>query len=74
MQCIIVTFLMLSFSPFINIATLNTVKAENVADVQSFLPPTVVVAILARNKGHTLPWYLGHLELLDYPKDRISLW
>lgn len=37
-------------------------------------PPTVVVAIIARNGAHSLPYYLGALERLDYPKDRISLW
>lgn len=37
-------------------------------------PPTVVIAILARNSAHSLPYYLGALERLNYPKDRISLW
>lgn len=37
-------------------------------------PPTVVVAIIARNGAHSLPYYLGALERLNYPKDRISLW
>ncbi|KAG8225161.1 hypothetical protein J437_LFUL002861, partial [Ladona fulva] len=36
--------------------------------------PTVVIAILARNKAHTLPFFLTLLEGLDYPKSRISLW
>lgn len=36
--------------------------------------PTVMVAILARNKAHTLPYFLTLLEKLDYPKSRISLW
>ncbi|XP_055516084.1 procollagen galactosyltransferase 1 isoform X1 [Leucoraja erinacea] len=36
--------------------------------------PTVLVAIIARNTAHTLPYYLGALERLDYPKDRISIW
>lgn len=36
--------------------------------------PTVVIAILARNSAHSLPYYLGALERLDYPKDRISVW
>ena len=35
---------------------------------------TVVIAILVRNKAHTLPYFLTLLERLDYPKDRISLW
>uniref|UniRef100_A0A7N9B1H9 Cerebral endothelial cell adhesion molecule n=1 Tax=Mastacembelus armatus TaxID=205130 RepID=A0A7N9B1H9_9TELE len=36
--------------------------------------PTVVIAIIARNTAHSLPYYLGALERLDYPKDRISVW
>uniref|UniRef100_A0A915KWE6 Uncharacterized protein n=1 Tax=Romanomermis culicivorax TaxID=13658 RepID=A0A915KWE6_ROMCU len=37
------------------------------------LPPTILICVLARNKAHTLPYFLGSLEDLDYPKDRISL-
>ncbi|TNN70711.1 Procollagen galactosyltransferase 1 [Liparis tanakae] len=37
-------------------------------------PPTVVIAILARNSAHSLPYYLGALERLNYPKDRVSVW
>ncbi|XP_044295659.1 inactive glycosyltransferase 25 family member 3 [Varanus komodoensis] len=37
-------------------------------------PPSVVVAILARNAQHSLPHYLGALERMDYPKERISIW
>lgn len=36
--------------------------------------PTIFISILARNKGHTLPYFLTLLERLNYPKDRISLW
>lgn len=36
--------------------------------------PTVVIAMLARNKAHTLPYFLTILDRLDYPKDRITLW
>ncbi|XP_014661616.1 PREDICTED: procollagen galactosyltransferase 2-like [Priapulus caudatus] len=36
--------------------------------------PAVLLVILARNKAHTLPQYLGFIDNLDYPKDRISLW
>lgn len=54
-----------------NVEFFSHVKAER---VDTFLPPTVVVAILVRNKAHTLPWFLGRFEQLDYPKDRITLW
>ncbi|XP_018327250.1 glycosyltransferase 25 family member [Agrilus planipennis] len=36
--------------------------------------PTVVISILARNKAHTLPYFLTLLGKLNYPKDRIALW
>uniref|UniRef100_A0A182SEL8 Glycosyltransferase 25 family member n=1 Tax=Anopheles maculatus TaxID=74869 RepID=A0A182SEL8_9DIPT len=36
--------------------------------------PTVMVAVLVRNKAHTLPYFFSYLEDLDYPKDRMSLW
>ncbi|XP_023687650.1 procollagen galactosyltransferase 2 [Paramormyrops kingsleyae] len=36
--------------------------------------PTVVIAVIARNAAHSLPYYLGALERLNYPKDRISIW
>lgn len=37
-------------------------------------PCTVFVAILVRNKAHTLPYFFSALESLDYPKDRMHLW
>jgi SAM-dependent methyltransferase len=36
--------------------------------------PTVLLAILARNKAHTLPTYLKCIEDLDYEKKQISLY
>jgi collagen beta-1,O-galactosyltransferase len=36
--------------------------------------PTVMVAVLIRNKAHTLPWFLYYLENLEYPKQRMRLW
>ncbi|XP_061095438.1 procollagen galactosyltransferase 2 [Conger conger] len=33
-----------------------------------------MIAILARNAAHSLPHYLGCIERLDYPKDRIAIW
>jgi len=38
------------------------------------LQPTVFIAVLVRNKGHTLPYFLTLLEKLDYPKERIAIW
>ncbi|XP_040180703.1 inactive glycosyltransferase 25 family member 3 [Rana temporaria] len=36
--------------------------------------PSLVIALLARNAAHALPYSLGALERLDYPKERISVW
>ncbi|KAG2461660.1 GT252 galactosyltransferase, partial [Polypterus senegalus] len=36
--------------------------------------PTVMIAILARNSAHSLPLYLGCIERLDYPKERLAIW
>lgn len=35
--------------------------------------PSVVICLLVRNKFHTLPYFLGYLEELDYPKNRLKL-
>ncbi|XP_072219912.1 procollagen galactosyltransferase 2-like [Leuresthes tenuis] len=40
----------------------------------SLLKPTVLISILARNAQHSLPYFLGCIERLDYPKDRIAIW
>ncbi|CAI5776257.1 Hypothetical predicted protein [Podarcis lilfordi] len=36
--------------------------------------PTVFLALLARNAAHSLPHFLGCVERLRYPKNRIALW
>ncbi|XP_067940750.1 glycosyltransferase 25 family member-like isoform X2 [Watersipora subatra] len=40
----------------------------------SRLDPTVTIAVLARNAHANLPWFLGAIEQLSYPKNRISIW
>uniref|UniRef100_A0A6Q2Y367 Glycosyl transferase family 25 domain-containing protein n=1 Tax=Esox lucius TaxID=8010 RepID=A0A6Q2Y367_ESOLU len=40
----------------------------------SLLKPKVMIAILARNAAHSLPYYLGCIDRLDYPKERIAIW
>ena len=45
-----------------------------VAQRQWMREPTVMVAVLVRNKAHTLPWFLHYLQNLDYPKQRVRLW
>ncbi|TRZ03887.1 hypothetical protein DNTS_003812 [Danionella cerebrum] len=37
------------------------------------LKPKVMIAVLARNSAHSLPHYLGCIDRLDYPKDRIAI-
>ncbi|XP_046391717.1 glycosyltransferase 25 family member-like [Ischnura elegans] len=49
-------------------------ESEVVVSPNKLRLPSVVIAILARNKAHTLPFFLTSLENLDYPKNRISLW
>ncbi|KAM4663760.1 inactive glycosyltransferase 25 family member 3 [Discoglossus pictus] len=36
--------------------------------------PTLVIAILARNAAHALPYSLGALERINYPRERVSVW
>uniref|UniRef100_A0A8C1SC30 procollagen galactosyltransferase n=1 Tax=Cyprinus carpio TaxID=7962 RepID=A0A8C1SC30_CYPCA len=38
------------------------------------LAPRVMIALICRNNQHSLPHFLGTIERLDYPKDRIALW
>ncbi|XP_060882684.1 procollagen galactosyltransferase 1-like [Labrus mixtus] len=38
------------------------------------LAPRVVIALICRNSAHSLPLFLGAIERLNYPKDRIALW
>ncbi|XP_073705859.1 procollagen galactosyltransferase 2 [Garra rufa] len=50
------------------------IDLEPVLNETPLLKPKVVIAVLARNSEHSLPYYLGCIERLDYPKDRISIW
>ncbi|KAI4822997.1 hypothetical protein KUCAC02_008512 [Chaenocephalus aceratus] len=38
------------------------------------LAPRVLVALICRNSEHSLPYFLGNIERLNYPKDRMALW
>uniref|UniRef100_A0A673JUN8 Procollagen galactosyltransferase 2-like n=1 Tax=Sinocyclocheilus rhinocerous TaxID=307959 RepID=A0A673JUN8_9TELE len=48
------------------------IDREPVLHETSLLKPKVVIAVLARNSEHSLPYFLGCIERLDYPKDRDS--
>ncbi|KAK9970815.1 hypothetical protein ABG768_026724 [Culter alburnus] len=50
------------------------VQDLNPVPESSLLKPKVMIAILARNSAHSLPYYLGCIDRLDYPKDRIAIW
>ncbi|XP_077382436.1 procollagen galactosyltransferase 1 [Festucalex cinctus] len=40
----------------------------------ALLAPRVVLALICRNSEHSLPYVLGAVERLDYPKERIAVW
>uniref|UniRef100_A0A673YJR4 procollagen galactosyltransferase n=1 Tax=Salmo trutta TaxID=8032 RepID=A0A673YJR4_SALTR len=38
------------------------------------LAPRVLIALVCRNSEHSLPYFLGNIERLNYPKDRVAIW
>ncbi|MED6253595.1 Procollagen galactosyltransferase 2 [Ataeniobius toweri] len=56
------------------VCELVTLVQEQVKPESPVLPPKVMIAILARNAAHSLPHYLGCIERLEYPKERIAIW
>lgn len=55
-------------------AELVTLVQEQVKSESSLLKPKVMIAVVARNAAHSLPHYLGCIERLEYPKERIAIW
>lgn len=53
---------------------LVTLVQEQAKPESSMLKPKVMIAIVARNAAHSLPHYLGCIERLEYPKERIAIW
>lgn len=53
---------------------LPTLIQEPVKSESALLKPKVMIAIVARNAAHSLPHYLGCIEKLEYPKERIAIW
>lgn len=47
---------------------------NNLSQESAVKEPSVFLAIIARNSAHLLPNWLGCIENLDYPKNRISVW
>ncbi|TKS74494.1 Procollagen galactosyltransferase 2 [Collichthys lucidus] len=56
------------------VSELVTLVQERVKAESSLLKPKVMIAIVARNAAHSLPHYLGCIERLEYPKERIAIW
>ncbi|KAI4829029.1 hypothetical protein OYC64_021779 [Pagothenia borchgrevinki] len=56
------------------VSELMTVVQEPLRAESSLLKPKVMIAIVARNAAHSLPHYLGCIERLEYPKERIAIW
>lgn len=57
------------------VSELVTLVQEPAVGAESaLLRPKVMIAIVARNAEHSLPHYLGCIERLDYPKERIAIW
>ncbi|XP_017043782.1 glycosyltransferase 25 family member [Drosophila ficusphila] len=54
------------------VSVLVCISGQDEEDYQE--PPTILIALLVRNKAHTLPMFLSYLEQQDYPKERIAFW
>ncbi|XP_069121239.1 procollagen galactosyltransferase 1-like isoform X1 [Argopecten irradians] len=74
LTCRQVIFFSLFFCLFTVSRTDEVDENDDMDDNPERFYPTVMIAILVRNKEHVLPWFLEYLERLDYPKDRIALW
>ncbi|XP_020904359.1 procollagen galactosyltransferase 1-like [Exaiptasia diaphana] len=74
MPCVSLSFLLiLSFRYTIAEPRLSDIL-KNSTKESILKEPTVLISIIARNSAHLLPNWLGYLENLDYPKNRISIW
>ncbi|XP_067370636.1 procollagen galactosyltransferase 2 isoform X2 [Channa argus] len=56
------------------VSELVTLVQEQLKPESSLLKPKVMIAVVARNAAHSLPHYLGCIERLEYPKERIAIW
>lgn len=56
------------------VSELVTLVQEKMKPESALLKPKVMIAIVARNAAHSLPHYLGCIERLEYPKERIAIW
>lgn len=51
----------------------SDIRTQGAAHQNETKEPTISVVLLARNKEHTLPYFLTLFERLEYPKKRLSL-
>ncbi|XP_064845780.1 procollagen galactosyltransferase 2-like [Oncorhynchus masou masou] len=65
--------LLVAFMPG-GMSDIATLVQDPVRPESSLLKPKIMIAILARNAAHSLPHYLGCIDRLDYPKERIAIW
>ncbi|KAG9483365.1 procollagen galactosyltransferase 2 [Eleutherodactylus coqui] len=47
---------------------------EGILAESALQKPRVLLALLARNAAHTLPYFLDCIDKLDYPKSRMAIW
>ncbi|OCT83095.1 hypothetical protein XELAEV_18025634mg [Xenopus laevis] len=47
---------------------------EAILPESSLQKPRVLIAIIARNAAHTLPYFMDCIDKLDYPKSRLAIW
>lgn len=55
--------------PLLSVAEKNPNSSSKFAEIK----PSISVSVLVRNKAHSLPYFLHHLEELDYPKNRMHI-
>ena len=70
-----VPLLCLLLAPTLTTQQQSTSDDEAIADFFTVRQdyPRVLIAFFARNSAVLLPWFLGQLENVDYPKEMISL-
>lgn len=82
MECVkifIILFIIFLFK-YSTINSSNNLSEERVTEAlisdnsHLYKKPSILIVTLVRNKAHTLPLFLTHLEQQEYPKSRISLW
>ncbi|KAL1022944.1 hypothetical protein UPYG_G00034560 [Umbra pygmaea] len=69
----LVCALLLTLIP-VGMSDLTTLVQDPVLPESPLLKPKVMIAILARNAAHSLPYYLGCIDRIHYPKERIAIW